>query len=191
MQNHRLHRRAFLAGAAATATAAAWPRHGTAQPKATITYWNGLTGADGKVMDDLIDCFTKDTGIRIEQQRIQWADLYPKLQVSVPAGEGPDLALIHTVEVPHFASDGVLEPMDDKVVAERGFRGEEYVEAPWRGGVYEGKRYSIPLDVPQHILYMNLKVLKEAKVAGPKVPGSKDELVSLAKQVAKEDTFGF
>ena len=29
------------------------------------------------------------------------------------------------------------------------------------------------------------------KVAGPKVPGSKDELVSLAKQVAKEDTFGF
>ena len=42
-----------------------------------------------------------------------WADLYAKLQVSVPAGEGPDLALIHTVEVPHFASDGVLEAIDD------------------------------------------------------------------------------
>ena len=88
------------------------PRAG-AQPKATITYWNGLTGADGKVMDELIDRFTKETGITIEQQRLPWAELYAKLQVSVPAGEGPDLALIHTVEVPHFASDGVLEAIDD------------------------------------------------------------------------------
>ena len=91
-------RRAFVAGAGA-ASVAAWARRAAAQPKATITYWNGLTGADGKVMDELIDQFTRDTSIRIEQQRLPWADLYAKLQVAVPAGEGPDLALIHTVEV--------------------------------------------------------------------------------------------
>ena len=105
-------RRTFVAGAGA-ASVAAWARRAAAQPKATITYWNGLTGADGKVMDELIDRFTRDTGIRIEQQRLPWAELYAKLQVAVPAGEGPDLALIHTVEVPHFASDGVLEAIDD------------------------------------------------------------------------------
>src|SRR5215475_2195328 len=106
-------RRTFLIATAATAGAAAWPRIGLAQPKATITYWNGLTGADGKVMDELIDRFTRETGIAIEQQRIPWADLYAKLQVSVPAGQGPDLALIHTVEVSHFASDSILEAIDD------------------------------------------------------------------------------
>ena len=126
-----MNRRMFLVGAAATATTAAWPRYGAAQPKATITYWNGLTGADGKVMDDLIDRFTRETGIRIEQQRLPWADLYPKLQVSVPAGEGPDLALIHTVEVPHFANDGVLEAIDEAAAAGKGFRGEEYLPATW------------------------------------------------------------
>ena len=31
----------------------------------------------------------------------------------MPADGGPDLALIHTVEIPHFASDGILEPMAD------------------------------------------------------------------------------
>src|SRR5438477_2460997 len=190
MQNHRLHRRAFLAGAAATATAAAWPRHGTAQPKATITYWNGLTGADGKVMDDLIDRFTRETGIRIEQQRLPWADLYPKLQVSVPAGEGPDLALIHTIEVPHFANDGVLEPIAEATATGKGFRADDYLPTTWQGGIYQGKRYAIPLDVPQHLLYMNVKVMKEAGLAG-KVPGSKDELLSMAKQMTKGDTFGF
>ena len=110
------------------------PRPGRAQAKATITYWNGLTGADGKVMDELIDQFTKETGITIEQQRIPWAELYAKLQVSVPAGEGPDLALIHTVEVPHFASDGMLEAIDDAALGGKGFRGEDYLPATWQGG---------------------------------------------------------
>ncbi|HEY7040878.1 MAG TPA: ABC transporter substrate-binding protein [Methylomirabilota bacterium] len=191
----RVSRRAFMAGASA-AGVAAWARRAVAQPKATITYWNGLTGADGKVMDELIDAFTRETGIRLEQQRLPWADLYAKLQVAVPAGEGPDLALIHTVEVPHFASDGVLEAIDDATLSGKGFRGDDYLPATWQGGTYQGKRYSLPLDVPQHILYLNVKVMKDAGLAGsdgkPRVPGSRDELVTMAKRIAKPpDVFGF
>src|SRR5687767_6661194 len=187
-------RRAFLVGSAVAASTLTSARGSGAQPKATITYWNGLTGADGKVMDELIDRFTKDTGIRIEQQRLPWADLYAKLQVSVPAGEGPDLALIHTVEVPHFAHDGVLEPIDDATLAAKGFKGEEYLPATWQGGTFQGKRYTLPLDVPQHLLYLNVKILKEAGLAGadgkPRVPGSRDELVSMAKTITRGETFG-
>src|ERR1043166_7290638 len=159
--NIRVSRRGFLASAMAAGLVKS-ARPAFAQGKATITYWNGLTGADGKVMDELIDQFTRDTGIRIEQQRLPWADLYAKLQVAVPAGEGPDLALIHTVEVPHFANDGVLEVIDDATAAGKGFRGEDYLPAMWQGGTFQGKRYSLPLDVPQHILYMNVKVMKDA-----------------------------
>jgi multiple sugar transport system substrate-binding protein len=191
----RVSRRAFVAGAGA-AGVAAWARRATAQGKPTITYWNGLTGADGKVMDELIDQFTRDSGIRIEQQRLPWADLYAKLQVAVPAGEGPDLALIHTVEVPHFASDGVLETIDDATTTAKGFRAGDYLPATWQGGTYQGKRYSLPLDVPQHILYLNTKLMKEAGLVGgdgrPRVPGSRDELVTMAKKIAsKPETFGF
>src|SRR5436189_6430285 len=190
----RLSRRTFLIASAAAA-ATMWPRPGAAQSKATITYWNGLTGADGKVMDELIERFTRETGIRVEQQRLPWADLYPKLQVSVPAGEGPDLALIHTVEVPLVANDGVLEAIDEAVAGGKGFRGEEYLPATWQGGTFQGKRYSLPLDVPQHLLYLNVKVMKDAGLAGadgtPKVPASRDELVTMAKKIAKADTFGF
>ncbi|HEV8676850.1 MAG TPA: ABC transporter substrate-binding protein [Methylomirabilota bacterium] len=189
-------RRHLLAGTAAVAAGSfPIPRRAAAQAKPTISYWNGLTGADGKVMDGLIDQFTRETGIRVEQQRIQWADLYAKLQVAVPAGEGPDLALIHTVEVPHFASDGILEPIDEATTGGKGFRAEDYLPTTWQGGVYQGKRYAIPLDVPQHTLYLNTKVLREAGLAGPdgkpRVPGSRDELLAMAKQIAKGDTFGF
>jgi multiple sugar transport system substrate-binding protein len=182
----------LIASAAAAATR---PHHGAAQSRATITYWNGLTGADGKVMDELIDRFTRETGIHIEQQRLQWAELYPKLQVSVPAGEGPDLALIHTVEVPHFANDGVLEPIDDAQLAANGFRAEDYLPVTWQGGTFQGKRYSLPLDVPQHVLYLNSKMMKAAGLTAPdgtpKVPASRDELVVMARKMTKADTFGF
>src|SRR4029077_21173743 len=55
---------------------------------------------------------------------------------------------------------------------------------------------SLPLDVPQHILYMNVKVMKDAGLTGsdgrPRVPASRDELVTMAKRIAtKADTFGF
>src|SRR5438128_9537146 len=64
-----LSRRRFLEGAALGATAlTVSPRRASAQAKPTVTYWNGLTGADGKIMDELIDHFTRDTGIRMEQQ---------------------------------------------------------------------------------------------------------------------------
>ena len=193
----RVSRRTFVRGAAA-AGGAAWlaggARRAGAQAKPTITYWNGLTGADGKIMDELIDRFTKDTGIKIEQQRIPWADLYAKLQVSVPAGEGPDLALIHTVEVPHFASDGILE-LDRRGHAEgKGFRADDYLPATWQGGTFQGKRYAIPLDVPQHLLYLNVKVMKEAGLAGPggrpRSRGAATSSSQMAKQMAKGDTFG-
>jgi multiple sugar transport system substrate-binding protein len=191
-QAGRVSRRSVLRGGFAAAGAAwggVWPAAVRAQAKPTITYWNGLTGADGKVMDELIDRFTRETGIRIEQQRIPWADLYAKLQVSVPAGEGPDLALIHTVEVPHFASDGILDVIDDRTLAGKGFRADDYLPATWQGGLFEGKRYSVALDVPQHVLYLNTKVMKEAGVT--RAPGSRDELLATAKQIAKGDTFGF
>jgi multiple sugar transport system substrate-binding protein len=191
-----LTRRRLLGGALGVAAAVpAVARRAGAQAKPTITYWNGLTGADGKVMDELIDQFTRETGIKVEQQRIVWPELYAKLQVSVPAGEGPDVALIHLVEIPHFASDGILDPIDESALGAKGFRGEDYIASTWQGGIFQGKRYSIPLDVPQHVLYFNMKVVKDAGLVTsdgqPKVPANGPELVAMAKQMTKGDTFGF
>jgi multiple sugar transport system substrate-binding protein len=170
------------------------PAAKVAGKEVTFTYWNGLTGADGPIMDELIERFTRETNIRVEQQRIPWADLYAKLQVSTPAGEGPDLCLMHTAEIPHFADDGILDAIDDKVLADKGFKAEDYVQAPWEGGTFEGKRYAVPLDIPQFVLYLNNKLLKDAGLTGPdgnpKVPQNRDELVSMAKQVTKGDVFG-
>jgi multiple sugar transport system substrate-binding protein len=175
-----------------TAAPAAAPKTAAA---ATFSFWNGLTGADGNVMDELIERFTKEKSITIEQQRAQWPDLYAKLQVSVPAGEGPDLMLMHPTEIPHFSVDEIIDAIDDKALEGNGFKGEDYLEAPWNGGTFDGKRYGIPLDVPQHVLYMNNKVLKDAGLMGSdgqiQAPTTRDELVDMAKKVTQGEVFGF
>ena len=49
--------------------------------------------------------------------------------------------------------------------------------------------------MPQHILYLNVKVMRDAGLMAadgkPKVPGSRDELLAMSKQLTKGDTFGF
>jgi multiple sugar transport system substrate-binding protein len=173
----------------AAAPAAAAPKPGTRA--ITITYWNGLTGADGQIMDQMLERMNGETGVKVEQQRIPWADLYAKLQVAVPAGEGPDHCLMHTTEIPHFATDGIIEPMDDKLVSDKGFKADDYIKAPWDGGVFQGKRYAIALDVPQHVLYINNKVFKDAGLDPAKPPKTKDELLATAKQMTKGENLGF
>jgi len=192
----RITRRDFLAGTAAVGAATMLgSRAARAQAKPTITFWNGLTGADGKVMAALINQFTQETGIQVELQMIEWADLYAKLQVSTPAGEGPNVCLIHTVEVPHFATDGILDVIDEPTLAAKGFRGDDYLPSPWNGGTYQGKRYTIPLDVPQHILFVNPKLMKDAGFMNAdgtaKVPASRDELFQMGAKLTRGDSFAF
>jgi multiple sugar transport system substrate-binding protein len=49
--------------------------------------------------------------------------------------------------------------------------------------------------VPQHLLYLNVKVMKDAGLVGadgkPKVPASRDELVTMARAMTKGEAFGF
>jgi multiple sugar transport system substrate-binding protein len=49
--------------------------------------------------------------------------------------------------------------------------------------------------VPQHILFMNMKLMKDAGFVNadgtPRVPNGKDELVQMATKLTRGDTFGF
>jgi ABC-type glycerol-3-phosphate transport system substrate-binding protein len=57
---------------AAKPVAATAPKPGT--KTGTIGYWNDYGGANGKAMDVLLDQFQKETGNKIEQQRMGAVD---------------------------------------------------------------------------------------------------------------------
>jgi multiple sugar transport system substrate-binding protein len=175
------------------AAAAAAPKPGT--KTGTIGYWNDYGGANGKAMDALLDQFQKETGNKIEQQRMGAVDINAKIRVTNQAGENPDLLMLNSFAIPVNARDNLLEELDDKLLADRGYKADDFSDVAWKAAIYKGKRYGVPLDAVMSVMFLNDKVFKDAGLAGPdgkpKIPTNREETMSMAKQMTKGDVFGF
>ncbi|MFG3438486.1 ABC transporter substrate-binding protein [Nonomuraea sp. NPDC047897] len=138
-------------GAGSSAPASAAPTFSGGEytgPKVTLDYWNGFTGGDGPHMRAMLETFNKQFAGRIEVRNVtrRWEDLYPAMPTAITAGKGPDVAVIHNDWVGTFAARRTLLPLDD-VVGALSLSESDFIPAVWDAGVYQGKRYSVPLDV--------------------------------------------
>jgi multiple sugar transport system substrate-binding protein len=160
----------------------------------TIAYWNDYGGANGKAMDDLLAQFQKESGIKVEQQRMQATDINAKIRIANQAGQNPDLLMLNSFAIPPNVQAGILEEMDEKVLAQQGFNAAEFSPKAWSTAVYQGKRYALPLDAVMYMMFLNDKVFQDAGLAGsdgkPKVPTNADELLSTARKLTKGDVYG-
>lgn len=137
-------------------------------PKVTLEYWNGFTGGDGPHMKTMLAAFNKKYRGKIEVRNTtrQWIDLYPALPTAIAAGKGPDVAVIHNDQVATFAARRSLVSLDD-VVESLGMEESDFIPAVWQAGVYQGKRYSVPLDVHCLADYWNKRHLTRAGLDKP------------------------
>lgn len=160
----------------------------------TLTFWNGLTGPDGRVMEQLVAEFTsQNPHIKVEQQQIPWVDFYTKMLTAIPAGEGPVVALMHTHEIPRFARDGLITEFLESELQGLDLDPGNFFPIAVEGGKYQGKRYGIPLDVHCMGLYINNALFKKAGLwegDRPKVPTNRDEFLQMAKALTKGDEYG-
>ncbi|MET8155671.1 extracellular solute-binding protein [Sphaerisporangium sp. NPDC005289] len=117
-------------------------------PKVTLEFWNGFTGGDGPHFRAMLEEFNKQYAGRIEVRNVtrRWEDLYPALPTAIAANKGPDVAVIHIDWIGTFAARSVLTPLDDVVSALK-ISDADFIPAIWNAGVYDGKRYAVPLDV--------------------------------------------
>lgn len=195
-----MDRRTFLSAAGATAAllAAGRPRaaRGATVPSENlaISFWNGLTGPDGRIMETLTVQFTSQyPNIKIEQQQIPWNDFYTKMLTAIPAGDGPDMAIMHTYEIPRFADAGNITGITGAELQAQDLDPADFYQVAWEGGGYKGKRYALPLDVPSMGLYLNNTLFRAAGLwAGdrPKAPTNMAEFLATAKALTKGDQYG-
>jgi multiple sugar transport system substrate-binding protein len=157
---------------------------------ATIAYWNDYGGANGKAMDELLAQFQKESGVKIEQQRMNANDINSKIRVANQSGTNPDLLMLNSFAVPTNAAASILEVMDEKILAERGFPAGDFSPKSWAPAVYQGKRYGLPLDAVMYMMFLNDKVFKDAGLDPAKPPTNRDELMTAAKKITKGDVFG-
>jgi multiple sugar transport system substrate-binding protein len=178
-----------------SATAAASGASNGAQSPVTLAYWNDYGGANGKAMDDLLARFQTETGIKVEQQRMDSTDINAKIRIANQAGQNPDLLMLNSFAIAPNAEAGILEAIDDKTLADHGFNAADFSAKAWSTGVYQAKRYALPLDAVMYMMFLNHKVFQDAGMAGtdgkPKAPTTRDELLTTAKKLTKGDIYGF
>lgn len=142
-----LSRRGFLAGLGAVglgATVAACSS-GSPSPSGTsrggvvdLTFWNGFTGGDGPVMQDLVDRFNAEhDGVDVTMTTMEWADFHAKLPAALTSGQGPHIAIQHLDSLPTSAARGLLLPLDD-LAADLALTADDFIRPVWDAGIYAG-----------------------------------------------------
>jgi multiple sugar transport system substrate-binding protein len=159
-------------------------------PPVQIGFWNGFTGGDGPIMLELVDRFNSEhENIKVDMVTMQWTDFYQKVPGAVAAGEGPTVAILHIDQLALNAERGVIVPLDD-VVQSLGLQKEDFAPAIWEGGIYEGRRYGIPLDTHPLGMYYNKAVLEQAGLDSNKPPQTRDEYMGALEELKGKEIQG-
>src|ERR1700687_5135686 len=84
-----------LTGPALLDWAKAWAQTAPWKPEAgaqlSMLRWKYFVQAEGDAFVQLIDAFTKATGVKVEISRESYEDVQPKASVAANTGTGPDL----------------------------------------------------------------------------------------------------
>lgn len=138
-----------LTMAAVIAAGAAVPMTSVKAEGDEIEFWNFFTGPDGQNMQALIDGFNStEPAFRVKNVTMNSGDLYTKIPTVVNSGKGiPDLTMVDVARVPMFQAQGLLEPMTGVLELQPEIKKENYNEAVWDTGTYDGEQYSVPLDM--------------------------------------------
>lgn len=176
-------------GAVARAAAAGGANY--TGPPVQLAFWNGFTGGDGPIMLELVDQFNSEhDNIQVDMVTMQWLpDFYQKTPSAVAAGQGPDVAIMHVDSLGLSAARGVIVPLDG-VVEALGLRGSDFAPVAWKAGIYEGKRYGIPLDTHPLGLYYNKAVMEDAGLDPEEPPQTRDEYMEALKELKAKDIQG-
>jgi ABC-type glycerol-3-phosphate transport system substrate-binding protein len=131
-----------------------------------LSFWNGLTGSDGETMASMLANFIADhPEISVTMEVIPWDNLYTKLQAAFVAGEPPDVFLLHSAQIPQFASYGVLADLSSWYSDKGGFFPVDDISPITRAGMdWQGVTYGIPLDNHGRGLWINKGAFEKAGV---------------------------
>lgn len=134
-------------------------------PQVTLSYWNGFTGGDGPFMKKMVADFMKENPkITVTANTVEWAQYYQRMPAAVTANKGPDVGVMHMDQLATNAVRKIILPLDD-LASSLGLAEGDFTPEVWKAGIFQDKRYGIPLDVHSLAMYYNTEQFKAAGVS--------------------------
>lgn len=151
--------------------------------KIILSYWNPLTGGDGSYMRQLVSKFNAEYKDKIEVIETYTAetDYYTNLNLLVPMGKGPDIAIMHSYLVQSYANREIIMPIENYIeISKVDINSKDYITDVFNSLYFKNELYAIPLDIHTVGIYYNKTLLNKYKLP---VPTNRQELINAAKTV--------
>lgn len=148
--------------------------------KISIDFWHGYTEADGEVLDSLVEEFNaSQDSIEITPSTKPWATILDTVLPALTSGTGPQLLALPPENIPAYASQGALQPLDDWYDAAEGGAASLNDQAVATGTV-GGERFGAPLSFTPLTMFYNTALFD---AAGVEVPTTWEEWVDAARSL--------
>ncbi len=159
-------------------------------PNVSLSFWNGFTGGDGPYMQKLVNQFnSEEKNIDVSMNTVDWEVYYQKVPSAVQSGKGPDLGIMHIDQLATNSARGVILALDD-VASALNLKESDFVPVVWKAGLYNGKRYGIPLDIHPLGLYYNKTTMEEGGLDPDDPPQTNDEYMAALEQLKSKGIQG-
>jgi multiple sugar transport system substrate-binding protein len=149
-----------------------------------LDFWNGFTGgAAAPIIRNLIERFNSEhDNIKVSMNVIEWEEYYQKVPTAISVGRGPDLGIAHVDTLGTLAVRQAIIPIESMAEA-MGLRKGDYPALVWESGIYNGRRYGIPLDVHPLGFYYNKGTMEKAGLDPDEPPQTKDEYMAALEEL--------
>lgn len=159
--------------------------------KKTVVFWNGYTGPDRPVLEELVEQYNAaHTDIEIKMEIMPWDTLFQKLMPAMIAGNAPDLIAMSVGRYAEYAQAGKLASLDDLIKSSKTLDVNKLVPGMIAAGNFEGKQYAMPMAFAALVMYYNKTLFKEAGLDPEKAPATLAELQDAWKKLIKKDSSG-
>ena len=150
--------------------------------RVTIEFWQHEGGIKITAMTSVIEGFMEMyPNIEVIQSSFPYEEYQTKIAAAVPAGTGPDVAMIYFGWAPFWMKSGFIVPLPDALQAELDTEFAPFVESTR----LLGQHYAVPTSIRNFALIYNTNLLAEAGWDEP--PATWDEFTQAAIDCTKYD----
>ncbi len=153
-----------------------------------IVYWRALSGAPGDAQEEIAKRFNasqKEVEVEVQYQGT-YPELQRKLQAALAARVTPDVVMFDSPQMPYFAKNGALAPLDDFAKGADSVDLKNYIPGLLADGYFDGKLYALPFARSTPILYYNRDMFKEVGLPD-RAPETWDEFADFCKKLTKKE----
>jgi multiple sugar transport system substrate-binding protein len=170
-------------------------RSGESKQVLRIASW-GSAGDDSLAAqierETLAEFERQNPGIEIQVENTPGSGEYArKMMLAYVAGAEPDVLRLDASSAAVFINNNVLQDLTPFIQTDPEFKLDDFYPNVVDIARKDGKLYAIPVDFTPMVMYLNVKLFKEAGVPLPKAGWTWTDFRQKAKELTSKDSYGF